>query len=130
MYLTWNGESNEDIAAMVHDMQLLSRPKESLATAVADIYEENSLGTPPKDVEAFAKAHDNALPTDRTFKTPGLSGEMDAVARLRNTNVGNQLEVMRYRLGNRTQQSIEQATVSALKKVDMKLAKQAKSKSR
>ena len=120
----------KDIAAMVHDMQLLSRPNESLATAVADIYEDNNLGTPPKDVEAFAKAYDKTLPTDKAFKTPGLSGELDAVARLRNTNVGNQLEVMRYRLGNRTQQSIEQATVSALKKVDMKLAKQAKSKSR
>ena len=120
----------KDIAAMVHDMQLLSRPNESLATAVADIYEDNALGTPQKDVEAFAKAYDKTLPTDTMFKTPGLSGEMAAVARLRNTDVGNQLEVMRYRLGSRTQQSMEQATVSALKKVDMKLAKQAKSKSR
>ena len=108
----------------------MSRPKESLTTAVADIYEDNGLGTPPKDVEAFAKAYDKTLPTDKAFKTPGLSGELAAVARLRNTNVGNQLEVMRYRLGNRTQQSMEQATVSTLKKVDMKLAKQAKSKSR
>lgn len=120
----------KDIAAMVHDMQLLSRPNESLATAVADIYEDNALGTPQKDLEAFAKAYDKTLPTDTMFKTPGLSGEMAAVARLRNTDVGNQLEVMRYRLGSRTQQSMEQATVSALKKVDMKLAKQAKSKSR
>lgn len=120
----------KDLSAMVHDMQLLSRPKEPLATAVADIYEDNGLGTPPKDVEAFAKAYDKTLPTDKAFKTPGLSGELAAVARLRNTNVGNQLEVMRYRLGSRTQQSIEQATVSALKKVDMKLAKQAKGKSR
>lgn len=120
----------KDLSAMVHDMQLLSRPKESLATAVADIYEDNGLGTPPKDVETFAKAYDKTLPTDKAFKTPGLSGELAAVARLCNTNVGNQLEVMRYRLGSRTQQSIEQATVSALKKVDMKLAKQAKGKSR
>lgn len=101
-----------------------------MATAVADIYEDNGLGTPPKDVEAFAKAYDETLPTDKAFKTPGLSGELAAVARLRNTNVSNQLEVMRYRLGNRMQQSMEQATVSTLKKVDMKLAKQAKSKSR
>lgn len=120
----------KDLSAMVHDMQLLSRPNESLATAVADIYEDNGLGTPPKDVEAFAKAYDETLPTDKAFKTPGLSGELAAVARLSNTDVGNQLEVMRYRLGSRTQQSIEQATVSALKKVDMKLAKQAKGKSR
>lgn len=120
----------KDLSAMVHDMQLLSRPKESLATAVADIYEDNGLGTPPKDVEAFAKAYDKTLPTDKAFKTPGLSGELATVARLSNTDVGNQLEVMRYRLGSRTQQSMEQATVSALKKVDMKLAKQAKGKSR
>lgn len=122
--------NTKDLAAMVHDMQLLSRPKESLATAVADIYEDNGLGTPPKDVEAFAKAYDKTLPTDKAFKTPGLSGELAAVARLSNIDVGNQLEVMRYRLGSRTQQGMEQATVSALKKVDMKLAKQAKSKSR
>lgn len=129
--ITQYADSNaKDLSAMVHDMQLLNRPKESLATAVADIYEDNGLGKPHKDVEAFAKAYDKTLPADTMFKTPGLSGEMAAVARLRNTDVGNQLEVMRYRLGSRTQQSMEQATVSALKKVDMKLAKQAKSKSR
>ena len=100
---------SKELAGAMKDIQTFNRSKESLATAIEDIYYDNDLGDVPKDVKDFTASYETKLGKDASlnYATPGLG---DDVYTLRHTarpelQSVNEPELLRYRVGEHIRES-------------------------
>lgn len=114
---------SKELAGAMKDIQTFNRPKESLATAIEDIYYDNDLGDVPKDVKDFTASYETKLGKDDSlnYATPGLGDDVYTLRHSTRPELQsvNQPDLLRYRVGEHVRESfVKEFSKEASKTVD------------